>query len=213
MISEGGWSLNIFPLLKCRKTAISMRSTMKKIFFQIILIFFIVLANRNNLIATDGASEQGITQDDFLEFAKNWFQTISNGCEIDKQAEFFMFKDYSRIFLSQTGQALNLQQHHKFHEKLKNEKFDINHTSIKLKKISDNPIRVRFSCIMSWTAEYCNSGEPIAVTSGEDWVLQRDQKGNIKFVMLMNKYHTLKAGSSQLPKIPSLQKTKAEGLM
>jgi hypothetical protein len=179
---------------------------MKKIFFQIVLIFFIVLANKNNLIATDGASEQGITQDDFLEFAKSWFDTISNGCEPHKQAEFFMLSADAKLYLLQNGEALDLYQHYEFHKKLKGEKFYLKGTPI-IKQIRVDPLCVQVSCIISWTAELLGSTieNPKRITSlaGEDWIIRKDKNGTMKFVVLMNKYHQLLPGSCQLPKISS----------
>jgi hypothetical protein len=185
---------------------------MKKIFFQIVLIFFIVLANKNNLIATDGASEQGITQDDFLEFAKSWFDTISKDCKVEDQAKLFILGVDAKLYLLEDGMALDLYQHYEFHQKLTNESFRIVGNPIISNPSSPVDSRcVHVSCVISWTAElFGSTSKSITILAGEDWILRRDESGKIKFVVLMNKYHKLSEGSCLLPKISSSQR-KVEG--
>jgi hypothetical protein len=136
-----------------------------------------------------------ITLKEVLQHADSWFRTVMSGGSADTQAQFFNAPN-PFIYILSTGDVLNMDSHYKLHQRFENEVHGI--PEFLLTRLS--PQRIRVTGTVYWEAEIKNQTPPncIKAVVGEDWILEKNVNGELKFILYMNTFHHLLPDSAPL---------------
>ena len=131
-----------------------------------------------------------ITIGDVRDFGASWFDAVASGASAAGQAQFFL-DPHARIYVVWNGVTISLEDHEKLHAKWINERHSFGHFD--LTPLNASPARVRARGTVYWQAEF--PGRPvrnvIKAVVGEDWILERQASGLLKFVLYLNTFHHL----------------------
>lgn len=132
-----------------------------------------------------------------LEHADKWFTTVMNGGNAKEQSSFFLYEE-PRIFVMPSGISIGMEAHFQLHQHWINEEHK--NATFLITELSQSPERVRASGSVYWQAEIPNQNPPniIRAVVGEDWILEKDSTGLLKFVLYMNTFHHLLPDSAPL---------------
>src|SRR4029078_4277612 len=128
-----------------------------------------------------------ITLDDVQDFGTSWFNAVTTGASAAEQAQFF-FHPHARIYVIWNGATISLEDHEKLHAQWINEQHRFGHFD--LTPLNASPERVRARGTVYWQAEFPDRPAPnvIKAVVGEDWLLERANSGELKFVLYVNTF-------------------------
>lgn len=137
-----------------------------------------------------------ITQDEIFAFGDRWFETVTQFGTADEQAEFFAIES-PRIYITSSGFSCNMAEHEKLHQQWIDEQHAFGNFNIT--PLSQKPERVRATGSVYWQATYKNKPDQvIKAVVGEDWIIERIDSGQLKFILYMNNFHHLLPNSATL---------------
>ena len=129
-----------------------------------------------------------ITLNEVLEFGTSFFDAVANGASAAEQAQFFLHP-HARIYIAWNGATISLEDHATLHAQWINEhhafgRFD-------LTELNASPNRVRARGTVYWQAEFPDRPPPSVIKAvvGEDWIIEREASGALKFVLYVNTFH------------------------
>ncbi len=103
------------------------------------------------------------------------------------QAEFFLHPD-PMIFVEHASD-LTLQANHETHRGITDESF-VHLEPWDIVQLCDAPERARAKGGVLWKGRSGGSEDrPLEIIVGEDWIVQRDETGELKFALYINTHH------------------------
>ena len=131
-----------------------------------------------------------ITTADVLTLANEFHETvmIQKG-DAGAQGDFFLYPEPRIILLH--GEDLSLQQNHEIHQNLTDEKH-VNQDDMCLTVFSGDVEKARAVFTVYWQGKDINNPDPNALLKcyvGEDWIIQRNADGELKFVSYIIAFH------------------------
>ncbi len=114
-----------------------------------------------------------------------------------EQAAFFLNPDEARVFVPH-GEDISMQTNYEIHQKLTDE-VHIPLEPWDITQLSTTPERARAVGVVYWEGRVANAPDAvIKIVVGEDWIVQRDQSGDLKIVLYVNTNHYFLPDSAQI---------------
>jgi hypothetical protein len=137
-----------------------------------------------------------ITLDEVYAHGDRFFAAMA-GATAAEQSVFFLHTN-PRIYVTQGGETIGLEEHERLHRQWTNERHDFGRFTLTV--LSTAPERVRATGTVYWEAEYRDRPRPnvIKAVVGEDWIIERSPSGALKFVLYINTFHHLLPDSAPL---------------
>src|SRR5688572_27757510 len=124
-----------------------------------------------------------ITVAEVISHAEKWFHAVASSASAEEQSRFHLYPD-ARLY-SIAGTVLTLEQHHRMHERLCDERHRFN--DFYVTAVCDAPERAWAEGTVYWEARYKqpdhSSSSVIRATVGEKWLLERVEDGTLRFVL------------------------------
>ena len=134
-----------------------------------------------------------ITENDIIEFSNEFHELsmVKKGTAAE-QAEFFLYPEPVIIVLH--GTDISLQKNYEIHQQLVDE-IHIPQKNWLVTPLLNQPERVRAEGCVYWEGRLKNSKDNAKIKCfvGEDWIVQRTDTGELKFVLYINSYHLINA--------------------
>jgi len=131
-----------------------------------------------------------ITKQYIIELATAFHQTvmIEKG-DAAAQAKYFLYPEPMIILLR--GEDISMQKNYEIHQKLVDE-IHLAQDDMLLTQLCDQPEKARAVFTVYWQGRLKDNDGPDATIKcyvGEDWIVQRDAGGDLKFVQYINTFH------------------------
>ena len=131
------------------------------------------------------------------EFGTRFFDAVAGGASAAQQAHFFL-DSHAGIYVAWNGATINLKEHETLHAQWINEHHSFGHFDLTV--LNASPDRVRARGTVYWQAEFPDRPPPSVIKAvvGEDWIIEREASGALKFVLYVNTFHHFLPDSAPL---------------
>ena len=138
-----------------------------------------------------------ITLGEVREFGTRFFDAVAGGASAAEQAQFFL-DPHARIYIAWNGATISLDDHERLHAQWINEHHSFGHFD--LTPLNASPERVQARGTVYWQAEFPDRPPPSVIKAvvGEDWIIEREASGALKFVLYVNTFHHFLPDSAPL---------------
>lgn len=139
-----------------------------------------------------------ITAHDVAILMRRFHDVVKHKGTAAEQAAFFVHPE-PRIFIPH-AQDITLQENYEIHQQLTDESFELLEP-LDVTPLCKDPERVRVVGAVLWEARDLGTSDPDAiyrVIVGEDWIVQRNENGNLKIALYLNPFHRYMPGSAKL---------------
>jgi len=131
-----------------------------------------------------------ITKQDIIDLATAFHETvmIEKG-DATAQAQYFLYPEPMIILLR--GEDISMQKNYEIHQKLVDERH-LAEDDMLLTQLCDQPEKARAVFTVYWQGRLKDNDDPDATIKcyvGEDWIVQRNAGGVLKFVQYINTFH------------------------
>jgi len=128
-----------------------------------------------------------IALQEVLDLGERWCDTLRNGGTVAEREAFFLYHP-ARIYVQESGAAMTLDEHHAYHEQFARQHLVLG--DFVIAQLSDQPERARAIGSFYWEAHYPDPATPpLRCIVGEDWIVERDIAGELRFVLWLNTLH------------------------
>jgi hypothetical protein len=139
-----------------------------------------------------------IRKDEIIDLMKRFHDVVMyEKGSAAAQAAFFLHPE-PRIFILH-GEDITLQQNYEIHRKLTDERH-IPAEQWEITPLCDKPERARAVGAVYWEGRPVDPGDGglVKCLVGEDWVVQRNEAGDLKIALYINSYHHFLPDSAPL---------------
>jgi len=131
-----------------------------------------------------------ITKQDIIDLETTFHETvmIEKG-DAASQAQYFLYPEPMIILLR--GEDISMQKNYEIHQKLVDERH-LAEDDMLLTQLCDQPEKARAVFTVYWQGRLKDNDDPDATIKcyvGEDWIVQRNAGGVLKFVQYINTFH------------------------
>lgn len=129
-----------------------------------------------------------ITVDEVKALGERWCDTLRHGGSVEEREAFFLHHP-ARIYVQESGASISLAEHHAYHSQFVSQRLELG--DFVVAQLSDAPERARASGSFYWEAHFPDSETkpPLRCIVGEDWIVERQDDGSLKFVLWLNTLH------------------------
>lgn len=135
-----------------------------------------------------------ISADEVLALGEKWCDTLRNEGSIAERKALFLY-DNPRIFVQHQGLSMTLEEHGAYHTQFRSQILRLG--GFVVTPLSDGPDRARAIGTLYWEGHFKDETmAPLRCVVGEDWLVERDTDGVVKYVLWINTMHHFLAESS-----------------
>ena len=137
-----------------------------------------------------------ITLDEVLALGERWCDTLrreDGGGIAERKAMFF--HPEPRIYVQHQGLSMTLEEHGAYHTQFRRQVLRLG--DFVVTPLGEAPDRARAIGTFYWEGHFKDEKQPpLRCVVGEDWLVQRDADGVVKYVLWLNTIHHFLADSS-----------------